>query len=100
MQHVAVQIETDDGKVEATFAESGLDLRIVSRAPSDGTILRFIDPYGDLVVNRLQLPELVSELHQVHADAVEDDLRRHIEELLSFIDGAMGVHSYVRFVGD
>jgi len=100
MQRIGVQIETEDGAVEATFAEPGLDPRIVSRAPGAGAILRFIDPYGDLVVNPLQLPELVAELRQIWSDATEDDLRRHIQELLSFIDGARDVHTYVRFVGD
>jgi hypothetical protein len=100
MQHVGVHIEDESGAVTAAFAETGLDPRIVSRAPMDGRVLRFIDPYGDLLVNQPQLPVLMAELHQIHAAAPEEELRRHIEQLLSFLEGAKGAHKYVRFLGD
>lgn len=100
MQHVGVQIEDESGAVTATFGNTSLDPRIVSRAAADGGILRFVDPYGDLVINQLQLPVLMAELHRIHAATPEKDLRQHIEQLLSFLEGAKGTHIYVRFFGD
>lgn len=97
---ISVQIEDEEGAVEAVFGGAGLDPRLVSRAPADGSVLRFVDPYGDLVLNQLQLAALEADLKQVLEASPEEDLRRHIAALQAFVREAQSPHLYVRFVGD
>jgi hypothetical protein len=97
---ISVQIVDEQGAVEAVFIETGLDPRLVSRAPANSCVLRFVDPYGDLVLNQLQLQALDTELEEVLDVSAEDDLRRHIADLRAFLAGAQSAHMYVRFVGD
>ena len=68
MQHIGVQRENEVGQSLAAFNEgAGIDLRIVEKtsisivgvASSVGSCLRFIDPYGNFLVNQLQLPVLI-----------------------------------------
>lgn len=101
MQHIGLRRETENGQPLADFNKgNGIDLRIVTQAPESSVCLRFIDPYGDLVVNQLQLPVLISELQQMRATSREPDLRDHITEVLRFLEDSKDVHTYVRFTGD
>jgi hypothetical protein len=97
--HIGLCRESEDGVLIAIFAD-GVDSRIVDRAPPDGACLRFIDPYGDLVINQLQLPQLTAELRELGARSDEPDLRAHVEGLLRFLDESRETHVYMRFVGD
>jgi hypothetical protein len=100
MQHIGMQRETEGGELIATFRESGIDVRIVARAPASSCCLRFIDPYGDTVINQLQLPVLVAELRELRDSCPEADLREHIEEAITFIEESKDDYSYIRFLGD
>ena len=101
MQHIGLRRETEDGDRLAEFNDGkGIDLRIVTRAPETSICLRFIDPYGDLVINQLQLPVLIAELQQMGAGTPELDLREHITALLRVLEGSKDLHTYVRFIGD
>jgi hypothetical protein len=68
---------------------------------SSSAVLRFIDPYGDTVINRLQAEPLVAELeprlHEI-PDEADRDRVADVVELLHRCSG--GVHLYVWFVGD
>jgi hypothetical protein len=92
--------ENERGELIADFNENGIDLRIVIRAPASSCILRFIDPYGDTVINQLQLPVLVAELRELRDSSLETDLRENLEEAIRFIEASEEVHAYIRFVGD
>lgn len=100
MQHIGAQRESEFGDVLEEFDDVGIDLRIVTRAPQDSVVLRFIDPYGNTVFNRLQLPQLITELSKLAATAPEHEFRENIGRLIQFLEGSKGVHLYVRFVGD
>jgi hypothetical protein len=100
MQHIGLRRQTENGEVLALFDAEGLDLRIVKRAPSESTCLRFIDPYGDTIFNQLQLPVLAAEIAGIRAEASEKDLQMHIDQVLFFLSESEGVHVYVCFVGD
>jgi hypothetical protein len=101
MQHIGLQREDEFGNVLADFDEGrSIDLRIVLRAPSDSAVLRFIDPYGNTIINRPQLPVLIAELHGLVSAAVEADFRVNVERLVSFLEASKGDHVYVRFIGD
>ena len=100
MQHIGVQRERENGEVIASFDEAGIDLRIVANASTTSACLRFIDPYGDLVVNQRQLPVLVSELETMSNASRDAGLKQNIGNLVAFLRASEGTHVYVRFVGD
>ena|SRR2546422_327621 len=100
MQHIGMRRETERGDLIAKFIESGIDVRIVERAPTSSICLRFIDPYGDTIINQLQLPILLAELRELRDISPETDLREHIEKAIRFIEASKEPHVYIRFVGD
>ena len=100
MQHIGMQRETERGELLANFDSKGIDLRIVQRAPETSACLRFIDPYGDTVLNQLQLPVLISDLEELRGAATEHDFRANIDPALAFLRESEGHHVYIRFVGD
>jgi len=102
MQHIGVVRETEDGEIIARFDNGGsIDLRIVTEAPDTGGCLRFIDPYGDLVINHIQIPVLISELVELSQRSSDPGLKHNIRKLIVFLEeGPSKPHIYVRFVGD
>jgi hypothetical protein len=100
MPHIGVRSETETGELIANFETNGIDLQILDEAPANSTLLRFIDPYGDLVINQLQLPILIIELTEMRIRSTSTELRNNLAKLISFLNAANGVHVYVRFFGD
>lgn len=100
MQHIGLQRENEDGETIAPFDPDGIDLRIFSRIGKESLCLQFIDPYGDTIINQMQLPHLISELAEIRERSPEADLKEHIDGLLKFLRESIGVHLYVRFIGD
>ena len=100
MQHIGLQRETEDGEMTAPFDPDGIDLRIFSRIGKESMCLQFVDPYGDTVINQIQLPHLIAELADIRERSPEADLKEHIDGLLKFLRESIEVHSYVRFIGD
>jgi len=102
MQHIGVLRETEDGEVIARFDKGGsIDLRIVRDAPDTSCCLRFIDPYGDMVINHIQLPVLTSELVELSKRSSDPGLKHSIRKLVEFLEeGSSKPHIYIRFVGD
>jgi hypothetical protein len=100
MQLIKVFRENECGARLAAFEPNGIDLRIVEAANDITSCLRFIDPYGDLVINQLQLPVLIRELQDLQERSVETDFRANIGRLIRFLEASTDVHVYVRFLGD
>ena len=100
MPHIGVRSETETGELIANFESNGIDLQILDEAPANSILLRFIDPYGDLVINQLQLPILIIELTEMRIRSTSTELRNNLAKLISFLNAANGVHVYVRFFGD
>ena len=100
MQHIGVQREDEFGGVIADFDSRGIDLRIVAAAFSSTGCVRFIDPYGNCLVNQLQLPILIAELEEISRSTQDLEFKVHISDLVKFLQGSKGPHLYVRFVGD
>ena len=100
MQHIRVRSETETGELIANFETNGIDLRILNEAPTNSILLRFIDPWGDLVINQLQLPILIIELTEMRIRSTNTEFRNNLAKLISFLNAADGVHVYVRFLGD
>ena len=68
--------------------------------PEDCHCLQYIDPVGDAVFNQLQLPRLIRELEVAVATLHESAFRRQAGVVLEFVRGCVGVHTYVKFLGD
>jgi hypothetical protein len=100
MQHIGVQREDEFGEVIAEFDPSGIDLRIVTAASSFTACLRFIDPYGNLLINQRQMPVMITELEEVGRSTQDVEFRNRISDLVEFLRNSKGPHVYVRFVGD
>ena len=99
MQNVSVRREKEMGEPIAEF-EGGIDLRIIDNAPKMSSCLRFIDPYGNLVINQLQLPVLISELEDMSRHTADFRFKEHIAKLVRFLKQSEETHVYVRFIGD
>jgi hypothetical protein len=84
MQHIGVQREDEFGGVIAEFDPSGIDLRIVTAASSSTACLQFIDPYGNLLVNQLQMPVMITELEEVGRSTQDVEFRNRISDLVGF----------------
>ena len=96
---VNVQRENEMGKPIAEFDE-GIDWWIIDNAPGSSNCVRFIDPYGNLVINQLQLPVLITELENMSSEATDFKVKNHVEKLVSFLKQSKEIHVYVRFIGD
>ena len=63
--------------------------------------LRFIDPYGSTVFNRLQMPQLLNELEDLHKfikSGEQAELLSKIKELVQRCD--QEPHLYIKIYGD
>jgi hypothetical protein len=74
---------------------------IATRDPSTSKCLGFVDPYGDTVFNRLQIPVLIEELEAAVEQGCSPELHQRIASIIALARRALGeVHTYLEFVGD
>jgi hypothetical protein len=73
---VDARIQTEQGECLATLGDPHMCMnRLLSFAIVDSTVcLRFIDPYGDTLFNRLQIPVLQNELLALASELTEANL--------------------------
>ena len=63
--------------------------------------LRFIDPYGDTVFNRNQLPVLIIEIETMLQGTEDHKVRLHGKAIIELARRALSeVHQYFKFYGD
>ncbi len=97
------RLEGERGKRFATIDDTHhLFWRLVKEGNvTDTCCLRFIDPYGHTIFNRLQIPQLIIELEDLHKfiksveqreilSSIEELARRCIQE----------PHLYIKIYGD
>ncbi len=87
--------------------ESGVSLKLVSheyeisdfsrRDLSETTLLKFLDPYGDLVFNRLQMDALFKDLLQTVTYSNYQGIQAELKELHEAMISQ--AHLYIRFAG-
>jgi hypothetical protein len=95
-----VEIQDENGETLSRYDGPTLGLPFVKLAPAGSVCMRFIDPWGDATFNQAQIEALRQEL-RVAAEATDDSRRLlELQSLSSFLDGASGVHVYVKFLGD
>jgi hypothetical protein len=64
-------------------------------------MLRYVDPYGDTVFNRLQIKPFLEEWRRLYQKAESDELRaaiREVERLAQKVEES--THIYLKFWGD
>ncbi len=100
VQHIGLQCEDERGQVLARYDREGVPVEIVHHASSRSACLRFIDPYGDTVLNQLQLPVLIAELEEMARRPLSAELGGRLSKVVAFLTSCKGVHQHVRFMGD
>jgi hypothetical protein len=58
-----------------------------------------IDDYGDTYFNILQRPIVIEEFKRAIKEVKEDEIKKIVVRLISFIEGA-DTHQYIVFIGD
>jgi hypothetical protein len=63
--------------------------------------LRFIDPYGDTVFTRYQLPVLITEIEIMLKRVDDEKVRVHGTAIVELACRALNdIHQYLKFIGD
>ena len=97
---IDVEIQDEDGNTISRYDGPALGLPFARLASTDSACFRFIDPWGDATFNQAQIEVLTGEL-QAAAKLTEDSRRLlELHALSSFVEGAHGVHVYLKFIGD
>jgi hypothetical protein len=111
---IDARIEPPDSTLQgrgAVYDSQGCTKRLLTAPELDGTsCLQFIDPYGDTLFNRLQLPVLRRELESLRLrikvtpkaadsrrDLSIDEFCSHLGRLVALVDEALvrGPHHFV-----
>jgi hypothetical protein len=98
---LTIRIETEDGaSLAEVFDLQDAITELVERMPSGSLeISHTIDPYGNTVINHLQLPLLLRDLERLRGlAAAPDAVLRSVEELAARCQDDQ--HLYLKFYGD
>jgi hypothetical protein len=76
--------------------------QLFSRVPSNHCRwLKWIDPYGDTVLNRLQIPDFLEQWNALREFAATDSERATLEAVQQIAEFCLEEpHRYLRFYGD
>ena len=99
---IEVYLKDERGKVLGSVPDPGMLLSrfAQSQAAREAPLLRFLDPAGDLVLNRAQATALLGELAAI-IPKHDGALRTMLEEIRELAEqSARSVHLYLWFVGD
>jgi len=100
MGHIRVVVQDEQGKETST----GVDLpSSMLPHPSDTRFicLRFVDPYGDAIFNRLQIPIVVEELNLLKGTLQDQEEATLLERVKILAERCRNEpHLYLRFIGD
>ncbi|HEY6304471.1 MAG TPA: hypothetical protein VIX91_20660 [Candidatus Acidoferrum sp.] len=95
--------ETEDGTSLGRVEDPTNLLHRLLPDPKDASfqVLRFIDWYGDTVINRLQLEPFLHEWDRIAQGAKTDEERTLISGIRSLaVQGQKEQHTYLKFYGD
>jgi hypothetical protein len=96
---IDVEIQDEQGLTIAQYNGPPLGNEFMKLAPPGSACFRFIDRWGDTTFNQQQIGVLRRELQDV-AEGCTEPRSAELRALCSFLDGAVGVHQYVKFIGD
>src|SRR5690242_14629444 len=97
---IDVRLETENAEPigETLFDQSNYLAKALDAAP--GSLLQFIDPYGNTIFNQRQLPALAKEL-EFAAGRAAGPLRERLMDVLNLLQNGLDKpHVYARFIGD
>jgi hypothetical protein len=98
---ISIQIEDERGVREGEAWWNVRSTAVLVGEHPGTCCLRFIDPYGDTIFNRGQIPVLLEELRVLSARESDAELATILVEVARFVERAANqIHTYVRFVGD
>jgi len=99
---ISIEWQTEDGTTVLRYSGPDIDQLQQFELP-DSRCLEFLDPYGDLTLNRYQISVLEQELNQVLEVATDSKVRDQASAVLKFV-AELGVddrtHQYLKFIGD
>ncbi len=65
------------------------------------SLLRFVDPYGDTVFNRSQIPTVLSDLRLLRQSTTDSECRKLFDGLELLCKTCLEEpHRYLKFIGD
>ena len=74
---------------------------LTSPDDADSRCLRYVDPYGDTVFNRLQIADVLKELVLLSRRASAEDERELFSSIIGLANRCQAtVHTYLKFYGD
>ena len=94
------EIQDEEGLTIARYDGPPLGIEFIKLAPPGSACFRFIDPCGDATFNQAQIEVLNSELRLAAKQTEHSRRLSELEALASFVEGATGVHVYLKFIGD
>ena len=100
--HIVVKNRSTEEIVdEADDINGRLERRLARMNREQYAYLRYIDPYGDTIFNRLQMEEVIPEMERLFAGSADDGSNKFFEYLLNMAKCCRdGVDLYLEFVGD
>jgi len=96
---IDVEIQDENGASIARYHGPPLGHPFTKLAPPGSACFRFILPWADATFNEEQIKVLKDELQDAARDCPAARLAE-LKALSSFLEGAVGAHVYVKFIGD
>lgn len=100
---ISVRVESEAGEIEAEVADPAelTKTLLPDAADASWSCLRFVDPSGATIFNRLQISALIGELQRRLAELDDPDVKEHLGEILQLVESAEGQErTFVRFVSE
>ena len=96
---IDVEIQDENGACIARYDGPPLRHQFTALAPPESACFRFILPWADATFNEEQIKVLKDEIRSAASDCPPARLGE-LQALSSFLEGASGAHTYVKFIGD
>ena len=91
----SIVLESEE-KVEISLVKTELHIKKIEKL-KEFKLLRYLDPFGDITFNRLQMPDLIEDLQMLK----EYENNSLIDEILNLAERCQNEqHSYITFYGD
>ena len=99
---MTIAVETERGETVKRFFDVRNHLRrMMERASTDEfRVLRYIDWYGDTLINQVQMEDFIHELRVFSKHAENAGESGVIDALLGFARECEGQRLYIKFYGD
>lgn len=97
-----ISLETEDNEIVEKIIDKGLlQSYIPSVTNKDFYCLKYLDPYGDTVFNRLQMEDLICELSIINKQSDSEKFSTLINSIIKLAEKCKSdVHLYLKFCGD